>query len=317
LEIYRLPDGNVRIFGFVAIAAIAICTPILAASSQLAGYVAVPIRYVPLNKMIVAVRINGHPANLLVDTGANHLAVADDSATAFGITPRAHGLRYIGYERINGHPCPIAFLGNLRAGDMNLGSSPVTLLPGDARHSFGTRGSIQVEGVLGADILVRHEAVINCRTKFIFFKTERLAGTRVASVALSAQFTRIPIRREQNGRFTVPFSLGGQTGRLFVDTGAFVTTFNEALLKSAGIDLHPANVSGRFSDGISRQYDMGQVNDFAIGDFKVRPAKFGAAALPNYMKEQLGTPMGGIIGMDLLYDYNAIIDFGSMSLFLK
>ena len=297
--------------------ALPICARVAAASAQLPGYVAVPIRYVPLNKMIVEVQINGHPANLLVDTGANHIEVAGDSATAFGITPRHHGLRYFGYEQINGRQCPIAFIRNLRAGDMNLGSGLVTLLPGDARHSFGTRGSIQVEGVLGADILVRHGAVINCRTKFIFFKTGRSAGMGVASVASSAKFSRVPVRREQNGRFTVPFSLGVQTGRLFVDTGAFVTTFNAALLKSAGIDLQPAHVSGRFSDGISRQYDMGQVNDFAIGDFKVRPAKFGATALPNYMKEQAGTAIGGIVGMDLLYDYNAVLDFGSMSLFLK
>ncbi|MFN2542471.1 MAG: aspartyl protease family protein [Chthoniobacterales bacterium] len=306
-----------KIFGFVAIVAVAICAALAAGAPQLAGHVAVPVRYVPLNKMIVTVQINSHPANLLVDTGANHIEVAADSATLFGITPSQHGLRYIGYERINGRSCPIAFLRNLSAGGMNFGSAPVTLLPGDARRSFGTHGAVQADGILGADILVRHNAVINCRTKFIFFKTDRFAGTGIAPVASSAEFRRIPLRREQNGRFTVPFSLGGQTGRLFVDTGAFVTTFNEALLKSAGIALQPAHVSGRFGDGISRQYDMGQVNNLAIGDFKVRPAKFGAAALPSYMKNQAAMQIGGILGMDLLYDYNAIIDFGSMSLFLK
>ena len=38
---------------------------------QIGGYKAVPVHYGPLNKMILSVAINGHPANLLVDTGAN------------------------------------------------------------------------------------------------------------------------------------------------------------------------------------------------------------------------------------------------------
>src|SRR5262249_60378491 len=52
--------------------------------TQLSGYKAVRVYYGPLNKMIMPVQINGQPANLLVDTGANHVMLDADAATSFG-----------------------------------------------------------------------------------------------------------------------------------------------------------------------------------------------------------------------------------------
>jgi predicted aspartyl protease len=40
---------------------------------QVPGYRAVRVHYGPMNKMIMSVRINGQPANLLVDTGSNQM----------------------------------------------------------------------------------------------------------------------------------------------------------------------------------------------------------------------------------------------------
>ena len=47
---------------------------------HLTGYKAVPVHYGPLNKMIMSVQINGQPANLLVDTGANEIILDADAA---------------------------------------------------------------------------------------------------------------------------------------------------------------------------------------------------------------------------------------------
>ena len=92
-------------------------------STQLSGYKAVRVHYGPLNKMIMSVRINGQPANLLVDTGSNEVIldataaesfgvqpsqpgsneVIQESATeSFGVQPSQRGLRYIRLTRING-----------------------------------------------------------------------------------------------------------------------------------------------------------------------------------------------------------------------
>jgi predicted aspartyl protease len=321
MEIHRLPNRVVKLLSLLVMAAL----PIGVAAKdirpmQFAGYKAVPVHYGPLNKMIISVNINGQPANLLIDTGANQTMLIADAAEAFGVTPSQHGLRYIGYTQINGQLFPIAFVRSLAAGSVNFGSASVALLTSNAGNTFANRrrgGGAPVDGALGTDIFVRRQAVINCRTKLIFFKVDRSPVLQLASIASSEKFIKIPLRREENGAFTVSGSIQGKNGRFLVDTGAFVTTFNEALLKSLGVALKPAHVSGRFSDGVSRQYSVGQMNDLSIGDFKVPPAKLGAAALPNFTTERGDTPINGILGMDLLFDCHAIIDFGSMNLFLK
>src|SRR5437588_4726700 len=287
--------------------------------TELPGYKAVPVHYGPLNKMIVSVSINGHPANLLVDTGANQIILDASAAELFDVRPSQHGLRYVRFTQINGQLFPVGFVRSVTAGSMNFGSSLVALRNSRDHSNFLNRAdrNLHVDGVLGADILLRRKAIINCRTKFIFFKVGRPRPLQLVSVALSQKFTKIPLQQEENGAFTVACSIHGQSERLLVDTGAFITTFNEATVKSLGIALRPVAASARFTNGVARRISVGQISDLAIGDFKVPSAKFGAALLPNFALQQGNTRINGILGMDLLFICHGIIDFDSMSLFLK
>ena len=309
------------LFGVLTMVPIAICGAVRSIRpTQLSGYKAVPVHYGPLNKMIMSVNINGQPANLLVDTGANQIILDASVAESLGVRPSQHRLTYIGLTEINGQLFPVGFAQSLTAGSMNFGSSPVALRNSSTGGGFSNRveaGNPGIDGVLGLNILLRHKAVINCRTKFIFFKVDQSLQVHLASVALLEKFTKVPLRREENGVLTAPCSIHGQAGRLVVDTGGFVTTFNEATVKSLGISLESTRASARFTSGVRRPISMGQFNDLIIGDFKVPAAKFGVAMLPNFVLAQGNRRSVGILGMDLLYKARAIIDFDSMSLFLK
>lgn len=167
----------------------------------LPGYKAVAIRYGPLNKMLMAVTINGHPANLIVDTGARQLILDSSAAESLGVSPARRGLRYVGFTQINGQLVPLGFFRSFTAGTMKFGSSPVALLDSKGRASFSINsrmGNAQVAGVFGTDLLTRYKAVINCRTRFIFFKVDASRRLQLADVALSQGFTRVPLRREAN-----------------------------------------------------------------------------------------------------------------------
>jgi predicted aspartyl protease len=283
------------------------------APSQLPGYKAVPVHYGPLNKMIMSARINGQPANLLVDTGSNEIMLDPDAAESFGVRPSQRGPRYIGFTEMGGHLLPVVFVQSLTAGGMNFGSSPAVL----RSSNLSDTGKAHVDGVLGLQTLFRHKAVINCRTKFVFFKIDHARETNLAAIALSAKFTRVSLHREESGALTVPCSIRGQSARLLVDTGAFVTTFSESFFKSLGIASEPARVSAHFSSGATQQMNAGRINDLTIGDFKVPPGKFGVAALPRFALRQGNTRISGILGIDTLYNCHAIIDLDSMNLFLK
>jgi len=308
---------RIRRFRFVLAVLLIISSSTLASvkgePTQLSGYKAVRVHYGPLNKMIVSARINGQRANLLVDTGSNQVILNAAAAASFGIKSSGGSLRYLRFTQINGQELPVGFAQNLTAGGMRFGSTPVTL--GESRHS--DTGGTPVDGVLGLDVLTRHKAVINCRTKLIFFKVDQSRQMDLSSVASEEKFTRIPLRRERNGALTVPCSIRGQPARLFVDTGAFLTIFHKAFLKSVGIPMEATRISAHFAPGASRKISAGQINDLKIGNFKTPSAKFGVTALPNFTLRQGSAKVSGILGMDTLYDRYAIIDLDGMNLFLK
>jgi predicted aspartyl protease len=282
-------------------------------TTQLSGYKAVRVHYGPLNKMIMSARINGQRANLLVDTGSNQVILNAAAAASFGIKPSQSSLGYIRSTQINGQELPVGFAQNLTAGSMSFGSLLVALR--NSSHAGAKDG--HVDGVLGLDLLTRHKAVINCQTEFIFFKVDQSRQMDLSSVAVAERFTRVPLRRERNGALTVPCSIRGQPARLFVDTGAFVTIFDDAFFKSAGISAEATRVSAHFTRGTARKLSAGQINDLKIGNFKAPPGKFGVTALPNSTLQQGGAKLSGILGMDTLYNCHGIIDLDSMNLFLK
>ena len=79
--------------------------------------------------------------------------------------------------------------------NMSFGSVLVTL----RNSSRSNDGNAHVDGVLGLDVLTRYKAVINCRTKVIFFKVDPTRQMHLSGVAASEEFTRVSMRQEENG----------------------------------------------------------------------------------------------------------------------
>jgi predicted aspartyl protease len=324
---HRLPNGNVTdpetmskaVRHFCIVLAVLVIIPSSTEASakggptQLGGYKAVRVHYSPLNKMIMSARINGQRANLLVDTGSSQIILDAAAAASFGIKPSQGSLGYIRFTQVNGQQLPVGFAQNITAGSMSFGSLLVALRNLNPPAGGGSR----VDGVLGLDLLTRHKAIINCRTKLIFLKVDQTRQVNLSAVAAAEKFAKVPLRREGNGALTVPCSIHGQHTRLLVDTGSFITIFHEAFLKSAGISVEATRVSAHFARGAARKVGAGQINDLKIGDFKTPPAKFGVTVLPNVTLAQGGTRVSGILGMDTLYDCHGIIDLDSMNLFLR
>ena len=202
---------------------------------------------------------------------------------------------------------------------MDFGSGPIALFaPANAHAAEASRqNGDNDDGVLGADILTRYKAVINCVTKTIFFKTDSSAHLKIAQFATSQHFVKVPLREEVTRAFTVPASINGHPCRLLVDTGAFVTTFDLRRAKEFGLSFTPTKMSGSFTDGVSRQVGIGQVNNLMIGNYHVPPQKLAGAVLPDFAVEQGQGRVAGILGMELLAFSRGIIDFDSMSIFLK
>ena len=285
-------------------------------SMQLPGYTAVRVHYGPMNKMIMSVRINGRPVNLLVDTGAGQIILDKDAAESVGIRPFQRTMPSTVFtmgSEINGQLLPVGFAHNIAAGNMNFGSNPVALR--ESAHSGA--GAAHVDGVLGLDILLRHKALINSRTKLVFFKVDQAQRISLGPVAASEKFTRVPIQRAETGALTVPCAIHGQSTRLLIDTGAFVTILHDGFVKSLGLPVEPTRITAQFGRGASKRITAVKINDLSIGTFKISPEKFGVVPLPRFALQQGDTKIAGILGMDTLYSCHAIIDLDGMNLFLK
>lgn len=286
---------------------------------SLPGYAAVPVRYSDWNKMLMDAVVNGHRARFIVDTGAGYSILDADRARAFGVSPVGSDSPYGEFANLNGVSYRVGYLNSLRSGAMDFGSGPMALFqPANADAALDSRLNGENEdGIIGADILTRYKAVINCYTKTIFFKTGRSEQLHVVRFAESQHFVRVPLREEVSRAFTVPASINGHACRLLVDTGAFVTTFDLRRAKEFGLSFIGTRMHGSFADGVSRRVAIGNVSDLRIGDYKVPPQKLAASMLPDFAVEQGQAKIAGILGMEVLARSHGIIDFDSMSLFLK
>jgi predicted aspartyl protease len=289
-------------------------------TTSLPGYKAVRVHYSSLNRMIAAARINGHPATLIVDTGGRQTILDSGAAASFDVSPRSGfrygGFRYAGFTQINGQTYPLSYVKAFAVGDVNFGSTLVALRDSRSRHTL-SEGDEHIDGILGRDLLTRKKAIVNCGTRLIFFKVDPSRQLQLDRFAESQNFTKVPLRQEENGALTVPCSINGRDGRLVVDTGAVITTLDESAIKSLGITLEPTGAKARFTTGLVRNISLAQVNNLTIGDFKVRPMKLGVNALPNFAIKQGTVRIDGMLGLELLVICHAIIDFENMSLFLK
>ena len=282
---------------------------------SLPGYVAVPVHYSHWNKMLMEAVVNGHRARFVVDTGAGYSILDAGRARSLGVSPVGANSPYGEFANLNGVRYRVGFLNSLRAGAMDFGSGPMALFqPADADGGLNSRlNGENADGIIGADILTRYKALINCYTKTIFFKTSSSEHLHVARFAASENFIKIPLREEVSRAFTIPASINGHPCRLLVDTGAFVTTLDLRHAKEFGLSFTGTRMNGSFADGISRQVAIGKVAHLKIGDYQVPPQKLAASVLPDFALEQGEAKIAGILGMELLAVSHGIIDFESMN----
>lgn len=282
------------------------------------GYESAPLERGASNHLLIRAEVNGNHAVLLLDTGAPKTCVRSDRAKSLGIELAGIDSPYGQFLYGRSQTMRTGLVKSMRAGHMDFGSGPVALfspsnftLPGIGRHNE------RIDGVLGADVLKRYKAAINCRTEQIFFKTSE-KSLHLSSFTTAAGFKRVPLHQSEGGHFTVPCSVNGNTLRALVDTGAFITIFDRGTVEKFGIKSRPSNLNAVGFEGTSYPVGLGQFDQLTIGDFKVPPQKFAVASLSTFIGPQsAGANASVVLGSEVLAFYHAIIDFDSMSLFLK
>ena len=301
----------------------------LGETSAAPGYAVVPLTRGSQNHLLASGAINGRPATLLIDTGAEVSFLQAERAQSFRVTPTGTEVP-VGSRRF-----PLATAGDLRLGAVSLGPATFSLYrAAQLGGPVPARGGESADGIIGRDVLRRHRAVINCRARQLHLARDPSQRFDVAATARAQGFTAIPIEETRRG-LTVPCSVAGRPGRLLLDTGAFLTGFDDDAARLLGLSGEPSAARARNFEGRIRPLQLVQVNDFRIGSIVIPPQKFvvgdlftrrkplrtytGMNRIEFYAPRQnaRGDRIYGLLGNELLDIHQAIIDLGTMTLFMK
>src|SRR5438105_129284 len=192
---------------------------------------ALPLTRSRQNHLLVRAFINGKPALLGVDSGAPISAIALRRRAHFGLTGIPGSSTLPARLQINGAFNNVAIARNFRIGALNLVDEPVVVV--DLSGSGGASRVLQeqeIDGILGADILLPTGAVLDCQKQILILKMDpgfpgKTPGTQYRGLR------SVPIRVSETSNLYVDAAINGEPARLMVDTGAFATLLNRGSVR--------------------------------------------------------------------------------------
>ena len=178
----------------------------------------------------------------------------------------------------------------------------------------GYERPFQTGGVLGLNFLVQHRARFNFPAQTLFLTTGN--GLSGVSPAGFEGFAAVPIQITSSSRIEVSGLVGSRFYSFLVDTGSPRSVIDWKIKETNQI---PVRFSGTLYFGfIDRTVPTasGDLQNFKLGtlDVSKKFVQFAnlAISLPGFSH-----PFGGILGEDLLWAHQAILDIGGRTLYLK
>jgi len=135
-----------------------------------------------------------------------------------------------------------------------------------------------------------------------------LLGPGPASAACTMnRAALLPITLWQ-GKLFVPVAVNGTRENFFIDTGAATTTLSQATATALNIPRDFDHTQDTFGvGGLESHLYIGQVESLSLGDIRVQNTSLAVAAFAQRMADGV-TPVGGLIGADILSRFDIDLD---------
>lgn len=178
--------------------------------------------------------------------------------------------------------------------------------------------------ILGHDFLCRQSAVLYWREHALYVRADK-PSTNVAWV-MAESLRRSGLAPVENAHqlpngVVVPLEVNGQAGWMLVDSGAFTTLIDRRFAAEAGLNLFitpPAKVAG--VQGAQANLAIAPVRSLRLGGWESAKFEIGVAQLDPWLGAGTGAeppPVRGLLGPDLLFAANVIVDYGTGRVFAK
>jgi predicted aspartyl protease len=272
------------------------------------------------NHLLVRAFINGKPALLGVDTGAPVSALALNRVEHFRLRPVPMKSKLPGRVQINGKFNSVAIARRLQLGALGLIDEPMVLidLSGSNRAARALKEE-PIDGILGADILFPTSAILDCRTQRLVLKMDPNLRGGVPGYDVHG-FHSMPLHVTKDYNLYVDGKINGAPAKLMVDTGAFATLVHRDFIRRMKIPTRATRYNSAGVNLRERGLQLATINQLSIGRLRFWKKEVGVMDLAGLIHGPLlaGTPpVVGLLGSEILQDHHGIIDFGTLTLYLK
>jgi Aspartyl protease len=281
---------------------------------------ALPLERSRQNHLLLRAEINGKPALLGVDTGAPVSAISAAKRKHFEMSAIPGSSKLPPKLRINGGFNRVTIAHRLRLGSLVLLDEPMVAIdlsaPARAAREFHEQ---ELDGILGADILFPTQAVLDCKKQILFMKLDPDAHGTVPGINHHG-WKNMPIRVTKGWNLYVDSKLNGKPAQLMIDTGAFTTLIHRPFVREMRLKTRNTPYTSGAVNLDERGLQLATIRYFAVGPFLVRGKEVGVMNLDGLVHGDLlqgNPPVAGLLGSEFLRRNNAIIDFGTRTLYLK
>jgi hypothetical protein len=206
---------------------------------------------------------------------------------------------HVGMSRVKG----LEFV-NIVLADFDAGVIDESVLNRDLPHA-----AIHLDGVFGYSQMRTLGAVLDCGQRNLYVNPRgpsREASAKLEKLLTERGFARVPMRFNAVGHPEVDCRVNGRASIVTVETAAFTTIIDKRLASQAGLAETAAGVKAEAVGRREAPLKFAVVKDFSVGNFQTQTAKISVTDVSF-----------NVLGIDYLSSNEAIIDSGSMSLFLR
>jgi hypothetical protein len=272
--------------------------------------------------LFAAVSINGSPATWwLVDTGAtmcefdletaNRLHLKRSTRYRLTSRPKNRGERFFFVEASD------LLVGTIQCGPLVMLAHPLVPALSLSKSPANWSGAFDKTGLLGMNLLVAKRALIVWRKRQIYFNPNDHQAKSKADYEAEG-YTALPLSITPTHQVQIDGTLGGNHYQFCLDTGTPKTTIEQSVVDQGGFKSRITHSVVRSPMNEFPDSKVSQVigTRFQLGDYDLSSRKILAASL-HLTKSDRGSIWAGLIGADILWDYDAVIDFGSNRLYLR
>jgi hypothetical protein len=272
--------------------------------------------------LFAAVSINGSPGGWwLLDTGATTCEFDLETASRVHLK-RSTRYRLVTRQKNRGEHFVIfetseILVGTIQCGPLVMLAHPLVPALRLSKSPGRWPGAFDKTGLLGMNLLVAKRALILWRKQQLYINPNDHQVKSKADYEAEG-YTGVPLNITPGRQVQVDGTLGGNHYQFCLDTGTPRTTIEQSVVDEGGFKSRLTSSVVRSPMNEFPDSKISQVigTQFRIGEFDLSSRKILAASL-HLTKSDHGDIWAGLIGADILWDNDAVIDFEANMLYLR